>query len=510
MTELRPYQADVIGKFEAEVAAGRQRILLVAPTGAGKTVIAAAIIAALVQDEGGRRVLFLAHRRELLTQTSRKLHDFGIDHGILAAKFPARLHAPVQIASIQTLDARALRSARMDLPEAEIVIVDEAHHARAATYAKLLDHYPHAIVLGMTATPCRADGLGLGNAFDTMIECPPVQALIDGGWLVPTVVYAPITPNLKGIRVRRGDYVESELAGRMDTAKLVGDIVEHWLRLGERRRTVVFASGVKHSIHIRDEFRLAGVMAEHIDGSTPTDERDAILKRLAAGEVELVSNAMVLTEGWDEPSVSCLVLARPTKSLGLYRQTVGRILRSSPGKTNALVLDHSGATFQHGFAEDPISWTLSADERAVNETHAARGSAPETPGLTTCPECSAIRLAGKPCTSCGWRPVEKPKPVLVAEGELGRLERDRTVRPSEPTAGEKRSWHAQFITIGRERHYKDGWPAAMYRKKFGSWPDAPKWNLPEPEMPTPQVRAWVKSQQIAYAREMEARRPGSR
>jgi superfamily II DNA or RNA helicase len=458
-----------------------------------------------------RRVLVLVHRRELLTQASRKLHDLGIDHGILAAGFPVRLHAPVQIASIQTLDARAIRSARMELPEADIVIVDEAHHARAKTYAKLIDHYPHAIVLGMTATPCRADGLGLGNAFDTIIECPPVQALIDGHWLVPTVVYAPTRPNLKGVRVRGGDYVKSELADRMDNAKLVGDIVEHWLRLGERRRTVVFATGVKHSLHIRDEFRLAGVLAEHIDGKTPTDERDLILAQLAKGEVELVSNAMVLTEGWDEPSVSCLVLARPTKSLGLYRQMVGRVLRPSPGKTNAIILDHSGATFQHGFVEDPVEWTLDADQRAVNEAHAARCSAPDAPGLTTCPECQAVRLQGKPCGSCGWRPVEKAKPVLVADGELGKLERDRTVKPHELSAAEKRSWHAQFLWIGRERHYSPKAPAAMYREKFGSWPAAPSWNPPEPQMPTPEVLAWVRSRQIAFRKSMEAqRRAGSR
>jgi superfamily II DNA or RNA helicase len=200
-TELRDYQFEIIGKYHAEVSAGRRRILLVAPTGSGKTVVAGAVVADV--EQRGQRILFLAHRRELIRQTSRKLHDLGIDHGILADGFPARLHEPVQIAMIQTLHARAVRSTKMLLPEADIVIVDEAHHARAKTYAKLLEHYPQAIVLGPTATPCRGDGRGLGNTFDTMIECPPVQALIDGGYLVPTIVYAPTTPNLKGVRVRQ-------------------------------------------------------------------------------------------------------------------------------------------------------------------------------------------------------------------------------------------------------------------------------------------------------------------
>jgi superfamily II DNA or RNA helicase len=293
----------------------------------------------------------------------------------------------------------------------------------------------------------------------------------------------------------------------MDTPKLVGDLAEHWFRFGERRRTVVFATGVKHSIHIRDEFRLAGVLAEHIDGGTPVEERDRILAQLAKGEVELASNAMVLTEGWDEPSVSCLVLARPTKSLGLYRQMIGRVLRPSPGKINAIILDHSGATFQHGFAEDPIVWTLDADQRATNETHAARGSSPDAPGLTTCPDCKAVRLQGKPCGSCGWHPVQKAKPVLVAEGVLGKLERDRTIRPSEPTAEQQAQFYCELLWIARENGYNPGWAAHKYKEKFGSWPTAKPWAPPpEAAMPSATTRAWVRSRQIAFAKSKQAQR----
>ncbi len=499
---LRDYQAAVVAQIDASVAAGKRRLLLVAPTGSGKTVIAAAIIEAALQQR--KRILFLAHRRELIFQASKKLYDMGCDHGVLLPGYPVRLHEPVQIASIATLYARAIRSTSMELPEADLVVVDEAHHARARTYAKLLDSYPSAVILGLTATPCRSDGLGLGNTFEALIECPPVQALIDAGYLVPTVVYAPSRPDLNGVRVERGDYVESQLADRMDTAKLVGDIVEHWLRLGERRRTVVFATGVKHSVHVRDEFRRAGIMAEHLDGTTPAEERDGILKRLAVGEVELVSNAMVLTEGWDSPEVSCLVLARPTKSLGLFRQMTGRVLRPAHGKVNALILDHAGATFVHGFAEDPIAWTLADDNRAENLAHAARGNGPSSPGLTTCPECHAVRLEGKPCGACGWRPQERAKPVLVAEGELGRLQRDGSVSGQNWTADERDKFYRQLIWIGRERKYKDGWAAAMYRERFKSWPTAPRWAPPKPEEPTPPVRAWVRSRLVAYAKSQVA------
>ncbi len=446
-----------------------------------------------------RRILFLAHRRELILQTSRKLYELRIGHGVLLPGYPLRLYEPVQIASIATLHARAVRSNLIAMPEADLVIVDEAHHVLARSYMRILDAYPDAIVLGLTATPCRGDGRGLGNAFETLVECPSVAELIEDGFLVSTRVYAPTTPDLRGVKVERGDYVESQLAQRMDDSKLVGDIVEHWHRLAEGRRTVVFATGVAHSKHVRDEFRRAGVMAEHIDGGTPTEERDAILARLAAGDAEVICNAMVLTEGWDQPSVSCLVLARPTKSLGLYRQMVGRVLRPAPGKPDALILDHAGATFTHGFAEDPIEWTLSKDRRAANKAHAARGT-PSAPSLTTCPECSAVRFEGKPCPACGWRSQRKAEPIAFADGELGRVERDRSVQTNAISIVQKLDFYRRLIWIGRERHYKSGWPAAMFREKFGEWPPTKRWEQPEPLEPTPAVRAWVRSRQIAYAR----------
>ncbi len=452
-----------------------------------------------------QRVLFLAHRRELIHQTSRKLHDLGIDHGILLPGYPVRLHEPVQVASVATLHARAVRSNLIEMPPADVVIVDEAHHVRARSYMRILEAYPKAVVLGLTATPCRGDGRGLGSVFESLIECPSVAELIEGGFLVPTKVYAPSQPDLKGIRVERGDYVESQLAERVNTHKLVGDIVEHWLRLAERRPTVVFATGVEHSKHICDEFRRADVLAEHIDGSTPTEERDRILAQLSKGEIEVITNALVLVEGWDQPSVSCLVLARPTKSLGLYRQMIGRVLRPADGKTDALILDHAGATFAHGFAEDPIEWTLSEDERAENKTHASRGSG-EAPGsLTNCPECSAVMMRGKPCGACGWRPQPKARSVPSADGELGEVRPDRSVRRGEWSAAQRESFHRQMLWIARERNYKPGWAAMKFKERFGTWPAAKPWQHPEPVEPTPDTRAWERSRRIAYAKAMQGR-----
>src|SRR5215470_1112821 len=406
MNELRPYQTEVIAEFH--LATQRyKRIILVAPTGSGKTVIAGAIIKEYARLY--RSVLMLAHRREIIGQTSGKLRDVVVPHGIIQAGSPANPMAFVQVASIQTLSRRAIRDETMELPPADLIIIDECHHALARTYQEIVDAYPDAIILGLTATPCRGDGRGLGGIFETMIQCPQVAELIEQKHLVKSRVYAPSTPDLTGVRVQAGDYVESQLAERMDCSELIADIVGSWHKYGESRKTVCFASGVGHSIHLRDEFIGSGVRAEHIDGSTPKDERDATLARLASGEIQLVTNCMVLTEGWDMPDAGTLILARPTKKMGLFRQMVGRVLRPAPGKVDAIILDHSGAVFRHGLPEDHVDWVLDADLGAKNRDHDKRKS--ETfggPKLLECTQCGSIREGGKACPCCGFLPVRKP------------------------------------------------------------------------------------------------------
>ena len=245
---------------------------------------------------------------------------------VILAGQPMDMMRRVQVATVQTFSSRFIRGNR-DLPPVDVIFIDECHHAPADTYRQIIDAYPDAKIIGMTATPCRKDGRGLGSIFDTLIECPQIEELIQLGFLVPTKVYAPYAPDLKGVKIRNGDFAEEQLAQLMDHGVLIGDIVTHWHRLNpDRRRTVVFATNVAHSIHIKEEFVRSDVKAEHIDGKTPKDERDAILARLANGDLELVSNCMVLTEGWDMPSVQVCILARPTKSLGLFRQMV----RASP------------------------------------------------------------------------------------------------------------------------------------------------------------------------------------
>ena len=481
---LRPYQHKAVEDIEHN-----DNPCLVAPTGSGKTEIASAVIERAVN----KHVLFIAHRRELVFQPRDRLAKFGVQAGVILAGQPMDQMRRVQIATVQTFHSRYIRGGK-DLPPVDIIFIDECHHAPASTYRGILDAYPNAKRIGLTATPCRHDGRGLGSDFDTLVECPQIEELIQLEHLVRTRVFIPFIPDLKGVHVRQGDYVSAELQRIMDHNGLVADIVTEWHKHNPedrpRRKTVVFTVSVAHSIHIMEEFVKSGVKAAHIDGKTDKTERAEILARLSSGDLELVTNCMVLTEGWDQPDVSCLVLARPTKSMVLFRQMVGRGLRPSPGKTDCLVLDHAGATLMHGRVEDPITWSLDPDTKAVNHTHAARGTTAAAK-LLACTQCNALRTAGKPCTECGFMPQRQGEHLHVHDGELAELGRERIAFTMEV----KREWHGMLTWIRNERGRQHGWIAHSYKAKFGVWPQGNAIPIP----PSAEVRAWVRHRDIAFA-----------
>jgi len=493
---LHQFQQDAVTEIEQHLAEERRKLILVAPTGSGKTVIASELIRRHVAKF--KTVLFLAHRREIIDQTSAKLTANGVRHGIVMAGISPRLMESVQVASIDTLHVRGVRSRAMALPPADLVVFDEAHRSRGRTREHLIGLYPDAVLLGMTATPCRGDGRGLGNIFDVMVEAPQIAELIVGGFLVKSRVYAPCDPDLRGVRTQQGDYVISQLAGRMNTAGLVGDLVEHWHKHGEQRRTIAFAVDVAHSIAIRNQFLDAAVPAEHLDGTTPIDQREAILARLASGETMVVSNCQVLTEGWDCPPVGCCILARPTKQMGLFRQMVGRVLRPAEGKPDAVILDHSGAVFRHGLPEDHVIWTLATDCRAENPAHDKRKAGAE-PKLRECPSCQAI-MVRPPCHHCGWMPQPKARNVDFEDGELGLVVGGKP-RAQQYTTEQKIIWHRMLIGEALRRGKNPNWAFYLFRDKFGH--DRPAhWDRTALQ-PTIEVSSFVKSRIIAFAKAKE-------
>lgn len=415
MIPLRPYQVRGREMVREEIGRGKRRVLIVLPTGGGKTVLAADIIKRTL--DGGRKVLFVAHRRELIKQSYDKLIDVGIPEGnvgIIMRGLDRRPHAPVQVASIQTLVNRPT-------PPADVLFIDEAHRALAKSYVTLSDSLPGAVKLGLTATPWRGDGKGLCEAYDSLVSICTVKELIADGFLVAPQCYgAPGgTPDVSGVRIVRTvegeDYDPRGLANACDQSGLVGDIVANWKARGGGRRTVVFAASVAHSQHIAERFRGAGVRAEHLDGTTPVRERDACLARLRAGDCTVVCNCDVLSEGWDMPEVKCCVLAKPTRSVTKYLQKVGRVLRPWRDET-CVILDHAGCIPQFGFPQKDRSSEMTLGARQK------RMSAERGPGVRICTECFlaySSELAA--CPACGHAPVRGTGPDMMPEEAPGEL-----------------------------------------------------------------------------------------
>lgn len=446
--QLRPYQHEAVERARRAIAAGKRRPLIVAPTGSDKTVIASHIVESAVAK--ARRTLFLAHRIELIEQASGKLDEIGIEHGIIKSGHSrARPELSVQVASVQTLSRRV--GDRLDY---QLIIVDEAHHVTAASYRKVLDAAPQAVALGLTATPYRADRAALGEVFDELIEVISLPELIEGGHLVEPRVFGRKPPDLTRVRTTAGDYNLGQLATVMDTEELVSDLVTTWMERAAGRTTVAFAVNIEHSQHIAAAFARAGVAAGHVDGTMSEHERGQVLRRLARGELQVVANCAILTEGWDLPRCSCVILARPTHSRSLWKQMCGRALRPAPdlGKLDCLILDHAGCWKRHGFLTDPESYSLHGKEKRQSE-------AP----MIACPQCGA-EFPGLPrfCPECGHELPRHTRtaPAEESEGQLEELQ----------PLDEMVDYYVSLAKSARDRGYQPVWVGLTFKKRYGCWP----------------------------------------
>lgn len=488
---LRAYQTAAIESVRTALARGERRALLVLPTGAGKTIVASEIIRRGVERR--RRALFLAPRRELVYQTSDKLSALGVPHGLLMAGEGRTLDVPVQVACLPTMHSRVCRGS-MRAPRAEIVIVDEAHASMGRMAQAVLDLYPDAVQIGMTATPARSDGRGLGELYDTLVEGPSVADLTRDGYLVPVRYFAPSTVDLEGVRMQAGDYHQGDLSARVNTPKLIGDVVSNWLRIAADRKTVVFAVDRAHAMALHEEFTRFGVRSEYLDGNTPNDDRKAILGRVRSGETQVLCSVDVLSYGWDEPSVSCGIIARPTKSIARYLQAAGRILRPFDGKSDSILIDHSGVVSELGFVDDPQPWSLDGKSK-IQERKSEK--AREEPRPITCGDCGAEFKPASKCPECGAECTHKAKRAIEAhEAELVEFARQKLADTTRFGLG-KQAVYSQLLGFAAERGYSSGWAAHQYREVFDVWP---KGLVRESQEPSQAVRSWCMHRLIRFAK----------
>jgi len=455
MCSLRPYQQRAVHDLRLAFRDGARSPLLVLPTGGGKTIVIAEIIRGL--SDRGRSALVLVHRRELVTQTSRKLNLAGVPHGIIAAGM-APTAAPIQIASVQTL---ARRLDRVITPP-DLIVIDEAHHATAGSWERALGHWPDAYRLGVTATPVRLDGRGLSAVFDRLVIGPSVADLMFTGYLSPAKIYAPPqVADLSQLRRRAGDFAANDAATAMDRPTVTGDAIAHYRRLASGQRAIAFCCNVQHAEHVCASFLSSGILAATLLGSTDPLRRDATVAAFDAGAVQVLVTVDVVSEGFDIPAASCAILLRPTQSLGLYLQQVGRVLRPAPGKAHAVVLDHVGNVHRHGWPDDSRDWTLADLPRGT------RTASAQAPTVRTCPACFAAFRPAPICPCCGHeQPVPKPRILRQVDGELKELRREAVRQRT----AERRMARTlpQLLALAKQRGYSPAWAYRVHNARSRS------------------------------------------
>ena len=441
---LRPYQTAAVQQIRDAFAQRHRSVLFVLPTGGGKTVLFSHITEQTAAR--GNRVAILVHRQELLRQASASLDAMGVPHGLVAANRSMDLSQPVQVASVQTLARRLHRFPREFF---RLLVVDEAHHSNAGTWARVLDHFSAARVLGVTATPCRGDGRGLGEWYQAMVEGPTAQWLTDNGYLAQAKVYAPpIGFEARQIRKRMGDFDMSQAAEQLSGNKAMGDCLSHYRQHLQGQTAIAFCCSVAHAESVARLFSDAGVAASSIDGTMDSSTRERLLSELGAGRLKVLTSCALIGEGVDVPSVAGCILLRPTQSVSLHLQMIGRCLRPS-GQKVAVVLDHVGNTHRLGHHLEDREWSLDGVKK--RQRNAA-------PSVKICPRCfAAMSSQARQCPECGHEFQAERRELKHVEGQLVE------VTKGIPRARFREQGQAQtledLIAVGQRRGMKNprGW-----------------------------------------------------
>lgn len=490
----------------ASFACGHRALMVAAPTAFGKTVLAANIVVGAMAkakrlDDGTtrpQRICICVPNVSLIKQTYDKLRAHGIwDVGVIQRDHPLTNHAmPVQIASVQTLQARKM------MPHFDIVLIDEAHKW-FKFYERWLPQLREAgsLIIGLSATPWTK---GLGKWFDDLIVGSTTAELIQQGYLSPFRVFnSPrgVKPDLDKVKITAGDYNERELSDTMQADLLVADAVRTWKDLANGRPTITFAVDCAHAQKLQGQFNAAGVPAGYIDQHTEIEEREAICEQLRRGDIKVVVNVDCLTVGVDWPFVSCVQLCRPTKSEMRYVQAIGRGLRMSQetGKVDCLILDHSNTTDNLGFVDDAYDRMT---ERGLDDGKHATGSKPkpkEEQKPRECAKCGHLRVPKiKACPNCGFAPTRQSE-VEHAAGQLKEAQRSKKRTYS---LAEKQAWYSGLLHYAYEKGIKPGWAYHKYREKFDVAPSSQLKQIPRE--PSPEMRSWITSRNIKFAKSRNA------
>ena len=463
MISLRNYQQSAVAAIRQAYANKKRAPLLVLPTGGGKTTI----FAYVTQQASLKNncVFLLCHRAELVKQISMTLAKFDVNHQVIAPpvimtqcrnahylEFGKTFIAPskVYVCSVQTLIKR------LDtMPTPDLIVCDEAHHLTPdSTWGKVIQSYPKARVLPVTATPCRLDGKGLGvnqgGLADDIIIGETMDNLIKNGYLSPYRAYCP--PNnidLSSVKKTAGDYNKGQLADAMDKPTITGDAVKHYTKLANGKRAIVFCVSVAHAQHVSESFNLCGINSESLDGTMTPEQREATIKRFESGQTLVLTSCDVVSEGFDLPAIEVAILLRPTQSLSLYLQQVGRALRTFSGKKEAVILDHVGNIKRHGLPDADREWSLDG----IKKKQRQKSGEPDV-NIQTCKKCFSIfekRLTS--CPSC-FEPVLKPqgRELKHEEGELIEVDKAALIAQRKQEVKNARDYDS-LVKLGYSRGY---------------------------------------------------------
>ena len=462
---LRPYQESVIDDTR-EALRRHHSVLMQGPTGMGKTAITVFMMGRAAAQ--GKRAYFLVHQNELLSQTSKALWRQQLEHGMIASG-KARSTLPAQVASVQTLVRR------MDqYKEPDLLIIDEAHRAAAKTYQTIIERWPNARVIGLTATPQRTDGKPLDVMFDTLVLGPTIRELMDAGYLCDYEIYAPpIGIDVSTVKRKMGDFDSKELEAVVDKKSITGDAVAHYKTHARGKRCVVMCVSIKHAEHVAEQYQAAGVSSGVIEGTMTGQQRDKMLADFAAGRLMVICNVQLLVEGVDIPAIEVVQWLRPTQSLVVWLQGNGRGLRPCEGKKQLIVFDHVGNCLRHGLPDDDREWSLQGREKGSKKK-----SQDDEIKVKQCSSCwSVFRPGPITCPSCGAPIAGASREIEVVEGNLERVDKEAVRVQKKKEQGQARSIE-DLVALGIRRGMAkaSAWACITFASRTGRKPTSAEYD----------------------------------